>query len=156
MTDPFVILLVEDNPADVRLTQEALKIGKVMHELYVVTDGAEAMTFLHKRDRYVMAPRPELILLDLNLPRKDGREVLVEIKSNPLLTSIPVIILTASQADKDILATYDSYANGYIVKPVAVEQFFATLKNIKDYWMSVVMLPPKESWKKQALVKAER
>jgi chemotaxis family two-component system response regulator Rcp1 len=156
MTDPFVILLVEDNPADVRLTQEALKIGKVMHELYVVTDGAEAMTFLHKRDRYVMAPRPELILLDLNLPRKDGREVLVEIKSNPLLTSIPVIILTASQADKDILATYDSYANGYIVKPVDVEQFFATLKNIKDYWMSVVMLPPKESWKKQTLVKAER
>jgi chemotaxis family two-component system response regulator Rcp1 len=156
MTDPFVILLVEDNPADVRLTQEALKIGKVMHELVVVTDGAEAMTFLHKRDRYVMAPRPELILLDLNLPRKDGWEVLVEIKSNPLLTSIPVIILTASQADKDILATYDSYANGYIVKPVAVEQFFATLKNIKDYWMSVVMLPPKESWKKQTLVKAER
>ena len=145
MAGDFVIMLVEDNPADVRLTQEALRNGKVMHELLVATDGVQALAFLRNEDPYTDVPRPDLIFLDLNLPRKNGHEVLVEIKSDPALMSIPVIILTTSQSDEDILASYDAYANGYIVKPVDVEQFFAIIRNIKNYWMSVVVLPPKNS-----------
>jgi chemotaxis family two-component system response regulator Rcp1 len=145
MAGDFVIMLVEDNPADVRLTQEALRNGKVIHELLVATDGVQALAFLRNEDPYTDVPRPDLIFLDLNLPRKNGHEVLVEIKSDPALMSIPVIILTTSQSDEDILASYDAYANGYIVKPVDVEQFFAIIRNIKNYWMSVVVLPPKNS-----------
>ena len=141
MAETFHLLLVEDNPADVRLTQEALKNGKVLHKLHVVQDGIEAMAFLHQLPPFEEAPRPDLILLDLNLPKKDGREVLAEIKTNPKLRSIPVVILTTSQADEDILKTYDLHANGYIVKPVDIEQFFAIIKNIKEFWLSVVELP---------------
>jgi len=143
MADLFTILLVEDNPADVRLTQEALKNGKVKHNLYVVTDGVEAMEFLRREGVYPDAPRPDIILLDLNMPRKDGREVLAEIRANPELTGIPVVILTTSQDEADILNTYDQFANGYIVKPVDLEQFFTIIKSLKQFWMSIVKLPPR-------------
>ena len=143
MADLFTILLVEDNPADVRLTQEALKNGKVQHELYVVTDGVEAMEFLRREGAYPDVPRPDIILLDLNMPRKDGREVLADIRANPELTGIPVIILTSSQSEADIFNTYDQHANGYIVKPVDLEQFFTILKGLKQFWMSIVRLPPR-------------
>jgi chemotaxis family two-component system response regulator Rcp1 len=149
MAADFVILLVEDNPADVRLTQEALRNGRVGHELHVVTDGVQALAFLRNEGLYAAAPQPDLILLDLNLPRKNGHEVLVEIKSDPTLMRIPVIILSTSQADDDVLESYNAYANGYIVKPADVEQFFAIIKNIKNYWMSIVVLPPKNSKRPQ-------
>ena len=142
MNSLFVILLVEDNSADVRLTREALVNGKVQHELHVARDGVEAMAFLRHHGAFHKAPRPDMILLDLNLPRKDGREVLAEIKADPDLRSIPVIILTTSQADEDILKTYNLHANGYIVKPVDLEQFFRIIKQIKEFWMSIVVLPP--------------
>jgi two-component system, chemotaxis family, response regulator Rcp1 len=145
MDDQFIILLVEDNSADVRLTQEALTNGKVVHELFVVKDGVECMAFLNRDEPYNQAPRPDLILLDLNMPRKDGRETLAEIKSTPELMRIPVIILTTSQAEEDIARTYDLHANGYIIKPVDIEQFFAKIKDLKKFWMSIVMLPPKKA-----------
>ena len=142
MEELFNILLVEDNPADVRLTQEALKNGKIKHQLQVVEDGVDALALLRRQAPYTHAMRPDIILLDLNLPRKDGREVLAEIKADPDLRSIPVIILTTSQADEDILKTYNLHANGYIVKPVDLEQFFRIIKQIKEFWMSIVVLPP--------------
>jgi two-component system, chemotaxis family, response regulator Rcp1 len=142
MEELFNILLVEDNPADVRLTQEALKNGKIQHQLQVVEDGVDALALLRRQAPYTHAMRPDIILLDLNLPRKDGREVLAEIKADPDLRSIPVIILTTSQADEDILKTYNLHANGYIVKPVDLEQFFRIIKQIKEFWMSIVVLPP--------------
>jgi chemotaxis family two-component system response regulator Rcp1 len=145
MDNPFVILLVEDNPADVRLTREALVNGKVQHELHVARDGAEAISFLQRQGSFQQAPRPDLILLDLNLPRKDGREVLAEIKANPDLRSIPVIILSSSEAEEDVLKAYGLHANGYIVKPVDLDQFFRVVKQIKDFWMSIVVLPHHES-----------
>jgi two-component system, chemotaxis family, response regulator Rcp1 len=145
MRDQFIILLVEDNPADVRLTREALINGKVQHELHVAKDGVEAMDFLQRKSPYEKVPRPDLILLDLNLPRKDGREVLAEIKADADLTRIPVIILTTSQAEEDILKTYNLYANGYIIKPVNLEQFFRVIKQIKEFWMLIVQLPAHES-----------
>ena len=120
MNDQFIILLVEDNPADVRLTQDALLSGEVIHELHVVKDGVEAMAFLRHDEPYTQMPRPDL-------------------------ARIPVIVLTTSQADEDIIRAYDLYANGYIIKPVDIEQFFATIKNLKEFWMEIVMLPPKES-----------
>lgn len=138
------ILLVEDNPADVRLTREALKDGKILNNLNVVNDGVEAMTFLHHQGKYKDAPRPDLILLDLNLPKKDGREVLADIKSDDRLKSIPVVILTISKADEDILKTYRLYANCYITKPVDLDQFIKVTKSIEDFWLSIVKLPPKE------------
>jgi len=138
----FRILLVEDNPADVRLTQEALANGKIQHELIVAKDGVEALAFLHREPPYTQAERPDIILLDLNLPKKDGKEVLAEIKADADLRSIPVVILTTSQAEEDILLSYDLHTNGYIVKPVDIEQFFAIIKKIKQFWMSVVQLPP--------------
>jgi two-component system, chemotaxis family, response regulator Rcp1 len=141
MIDLFIILLVEDSPGDVRLTQEALVNGKVQHELHIARDGVEAISFLRRKGTFRKAPRPDLILLDLNLPRKDGREVLKEIKADPKLRSIPVIILTCSEAEEDILKTYDLHANGYIVKPVNLEQFFKIIKQIKKFWLSIVMLP---------------
>jgi CheY-like chemotaxis protein len=142
MDELFNILLVEDNPADVRLTQEALKNGKIQHQLQVVEDGVYAMALLRRQAPYTHAMRPDMILLDLNLPRKNGREVLAEIKADPELLRIPVIILTSSQAEEDILKTYDLHANGYIVKPVDLEQFFRIIKQIKEFWMSIVVLPP--------------
>jgi chemotaxis family two-component system response regulator Rcp1 len=136
------ILLVEDNPADVRLTREAMKEGKVLNRMEVVKDGEEAMEFLHRRGEYAEAPRPDIVLLDLNLPRKDGREVLAEIKEDPDLRRIPVVILTSSREDRDILKSYDLHANCYITKPVDLEQFIEVVRSIEDFWLSVVKLPP--------------
>ncbi len=137
------ILLVEDNPADVRLTQEALKDGKLLNTLSVVGDGVEAIAFLRRQGQYTDAPRPDLILLDLNLPKKDGREVLAEIKTDEKLKSIPVVVLTVSKAEEDILKTYTLHANCYITKPVDLDQFITVTQSIEDFWFSVVKLPPK-------------
>jgi chemotaxis family two-component system response regulator Rcp1 len=145
MNTQFVILLVEDNPADVRLTREALLEGKIRHELQVAKDGVAALACLHHQAPFQKAKRPDLILLDLNLPRKDGRAVLEEIKTDPDLRSIPVVVLTSSQSDEDILKTYDLHANGYIIKPVDIEQFFKVIRQIKEFWMSIVLLPAHEA-----------
>ncbi len=136
-----VILLVEDNPGDIRLTEEALKEGKVRNSLHVVMDGEEAMAFLRNEGEYTDAPRPDLILLDLNLPRKDGREVLAEIKDDDDLKCIPVVVLTTSQAEEDVARTYNLHANCYITKPVDLEQFLNVVRSIEDFWLSVVKLP---------------
>ena len=135
------ILLVEDNPGDVRLTIEALKEGKVRNELRVVSDGAEALGFLRREGGYADATRPDLILLDLNLPKKDGREVLEEIKADERLKRIPVVILTSSRAEQDVLRSYDLSANCYITKPVDLDQFISVVKSIEDFWLTVVTLP---------------
>jgi len=138
---PIEILLVEDNPGDVRLTLEALKEGKVRNNMSVVPDGVEALAFLRRQGKYSEAPRPDLILLDLNLPKKDGREVLGEIKQDEALKRIPVVVLTTSKAEEDILRSYDLYANCYITKPVDLERFFTVVKSIEDFWLTVVKLP---------------
>ena len=135
------ILLVEDNPGDVRLTMEALKDGKVLNHLSVVEDGVEAIAFLHKEGPYANAPCPDIILLDLNLPKKDGREVLLDIKNHELLKHIPVVVLTSSEADKDVLRTYELHANCYITKPVDLGQFTKIVKSIEDFWLTIVKLP---------------
>lgn len=137
------ILLVEDNPGDVRLTIEALKDAKVHNNLHVAKDGVEAMSFLRREDGHTDAPRPDLILLDLNLPRKDGREVLEEIKGDTGLRRIPVVVLTTSEAERDILKAYNLHANCYITKPVSLEQFITVIKTIEDFWLEIVKLPPK-------------
>jgi len=137
-TTPIEILLVEDNPADVRLTQEALREGKVKNNLSVARDGEEALAFLRREG----APRPDLILLDLNLPRRDGREVLKEIKDDPQLRMIPVVVLTTSAAESDILKSYSLHANCYITKPVDLDQFITVVKSIDDFWLTIVRLPP--------------
>lgn len=136
------ILLVEDNPADVRLTEEALREGKVRNRLNVARDGVEALAFLRREGAFSEAPRPDLILLDLNLPKKDGREVLSEIKRDARLMRIPVVVLTTSSAEVDILKSYELHANCYITKPVDLEQFVQVVKSIDDFWLSVVRLPP--------------
>lgn len=138
------ILLVEDNPGDIRLTQEVFREGKVHSDLSVVTDGVEALAFLQQKGKYVNAPRPNLILLDLNLPKKNGCEVLMEIKADPDLKSIPVVILTTSNASQDILKTYNLHANCYIKKPVDLEQFFTVIRSIENFWLTIVTLPPDE------------
>jgi CheY-like chemotaxis protein len=135
------ILLVEDNPGDVRLTEEAFKEGKVLNKLSVVSNGEEALSFLRRQGHFSAAPRPDVILLDLNLPRKDGREVLAELKGDPDLKRIPVVILTTSSAEKDILATYNLHANCYITKPVDLEQFLEVVKSIESFWLTIVTLP---------------
>jgi two-component system, chemotaxis family, response regulator Rcp1 len=135
------ILLVEDNPGDVRLTMEALKEGKILNEVRVVEDGVEALEFLHRAGKYSDAPRPDLILLDLNLPRKDGREVLAEIKEDESLKKIPVVVLTTSAAERDILRAYNLHANCYITKPVDLEQFIHVVQLIEDFWLTIVKLP---------------
>lgn len=140
---PVEILLVEDSPADVRLTQENFKDSKIRNNLHVVNDGVEAMAFLRREGKYVDAVRPDLILLDLNLPRKDGREVLTEIKGDKELKRIPVVILTMSKADEDIIKTYDLHANCYVTKPIDLEQFVRIVKSIEDFWLSLVKLPPR-------------
>ena len=140
---PIEILLVEDNPGDVRLTREALKDAKMSNLLHVVEDGASALDFLHQRGDYVHAPRPDLILLDLNLPRKNGREVLQEIKEDPRLKIIPVVILTSSQAEEDILGAYSLHANCYLTKPVDFAQLTKIVRTIEDFWLSIVTLPPR-------------
>lgn len=138
------ILLVEDNAPDAKLTVEAFKESKVKNEIIVVEDGIEAMDYLFKRGKYEKAETPDIILLDLNLPKKDGREVLEEIKTNDSLKKIPVIILTTSKAEEDILKTYDLHANCYIPKPVDFEKFLSVVKSIEDFWLTVVKLPPKD------------
>ena len=135
------VLLVEDSPGDVRLTQEAFKDAKVHINLHVASDGAEAMAFLGRQGKHSDVPRPDLILLDLNLPKKDGREVLEEIKKSPALKSIPVVILTTSASDADILRSYTLHANCYITKPVDLDGFLEVVKSIDSFWLSVVKLP---------------
>jgi chemotaxis family two-component system response regulator Rcp1 len=140
---PIVILMVEDNPGDVRLTVEALKEGKVRNILHTVEDGQEAMKFLRRQETYAKAPRPDLVLLDLNLPKKNGRDVLAEIKADTDLRRIPVVILTVSKAEQDIVKTYDLHANCYINKPVDLEQFLTVVQSIENFWLTVVKLPPR-------------
>jgi two-component system, chemotaxis family, response regulator Rcp1 len=137
---PIEILLVEDNPGDVRLTREALKDAKVRNNLSVAMDGVEALAFLRKQGKHVAAVRPDLILLDLNLPKKNGREVLEEIKRDPALQHIPVVILTTSQAEQDVLESYRLRANAYVTKPVDLEQFLRVVGSIEEFWLEIVKL----------------
>jgi CheY-like chemotaxis protein len=135
------ILLIEDSPGDARLAKEALKEGKVKNRLHIVTDGMEATDFLFKRNKYKDAPDPDLIILDLNLPKKDGHEVLAEIKADENLKRIPVVILTISKAEEDILKTYNLHANCYITKPLDLNKFLEVVKSIEDFWLTIVTLP---------------
>lgn len=136
------ILLIEDNPADARLTMEALRDANVKNNLHVMTDGVEAMSFLRREGKYSDAVRPDLILLDLNLPKKNGHEVLLEIKADESLLRIPVVMLTTSSAEKDILAAYDRHVNAYVTKPIDLNDFFTAVKGLEDFWLSIVRLPP--------------
>ena len=140
---PIEILLVEDNDGDVFLTQEALRSAKVTNRLSVVHDGVEAMEFLRQSGKYAQAPRPDLILLDLNMPRMDGREVLAAIKPDPDLRQIPVVVLTSSKAEQDVLRAYDLHANCYIVKPVDFASLIDVVKCVEEFWLTVVHLPPR-------------
>ena len=136
------ILLIEDNPGDVDLAREALETGKVRNTLHVVNDGEAAMAFLRREGTYAGVPRPDLVLLDLNLPKKDGREVLAEIKADPELMRIPVVVLTTSRAEVDILKTYNLHANCFITKPIDLHQFIKVVHAIEDFWFTIVKLPP--------------
>jgi len=138
---PIEILLVEDNPGDVRLTREIFKAARIRNIIHTVEDGVEAMEYLRNQGKYADEARPDLILLDLNLPRKDGREVLAEIKSDDELKRIPIVVLTISKAEEDILKTYSLHANCYITKPVDLDQFIKVVASIEDFWLSVVKLP---------------
>jgi two-component system, chemotaxis family, response regulator Rcp1 len=140
--EPVEILLVEDNPGDYRLTKEALKEGKVYNNLHWAQDGVEAIDFLKRQGRHAKAPRPDIILLDLNLPKKDGREVLSEIKGDEDLRKIPVVILTTSKAEEDVLKSYDLHANCYVTKPVDLDKFIVVVQSIDRFWLTVVTLPP--------------
>lgn len=139
--EPIVILMVEDNPADARLAEEALKDSKIYNRLFRAWDGAEAMDFLHRRGQFASAPRPDIVFLDLNLPRKDGRQVLAEMKQDPDLKRIPVVILTSSDAEQDILRSYELHANCYVTKPVDLDKFTHLVRVIEDFWLSIVKLP---------------
>ena len=138
---PIEILLVEDNPGDVRLAIEALRQSKVRNNLHVARDGVEAVAFLRRDGPHAGAPRPDLMLLDLNLPRRDGREVLADIKADPELHTIPVVILTTSGAEQDVLRSYELQANCYITKPVDLDQFITVVRSIEDFWLTIVTLP---------------
>ena len=138
---PIEILLVEDNPGDARLTLEVFKEAKVLNNLNVAIDGVDALEFLRKQGKYQNAPRPDIILLDLNLPKKDGREVLAEIKADEELKRIPVVVLTTSKAEEDILRTYSLHANCYLTKPVELDAFFELMKSFEQFWLSLVKLP---------------
>jgi CheY-like chemotaxis protein len=140
-TLPIQILLVEDSPGDVRLTQEVLRDARIANDLHVVGDGEAAMSFLRRDGEYADRPRPDLVLLDLNLPRKDGREVLSEINADPELRSIPVIVLTTSEAEQDILRSYQLAANAYITKPIDLNELIAVVRSIETFWLSIVRLP---------------
>jgi two-component system, chemotaxis family, response regulator Rcp1 len=139
------ILMVEDNEADVRLAIEAMKEGKIANRVHVVEDGVEAMQYLRRQGKYAEAPRPDLVLLDLDLPRKDGRQVLAEIKSDPELCAVPVVVLTNSRAEQDIAKSYASHANCYIVKPVNLDGMMEVVRTIERFWVTVVRLPEAES-----------
>ena len=145
MGRPIEILLVEDSPADVRLTEEAFRENRIANNLHVVEDGEAAMAFLRRQGPYVDVPRPDLILLDLNLPRKDGREVLAEIKADDVLKTIPVVVLTPSQAEQDILRSYNLNANCYITKPIDLDQFINVIKAVESFWLTIVTLPPRQN-----------
>lgn len=140
---PVEILLVEDNPADVELTMEALQDGKLLNHISVAQDGMEAMAFLKREAPFGNAPRPDLILLDLNLPRKNGFEVLEEVKSDPKLMQIPVVVLTTSNADRDVVKSYDLKANCYVCKPVELDEFLSFVRSTQEFWLEIVHLPPK-------------
>ncbi len=140
--DPIEILLVEDSPDDVELTLEVLKETKFRNKIHIVEDGEAAMAFLRKQGQYANAPRPDLVLLDLNLPRRDGREVLAEIKEDPDLKIIPVVVLTTSQAEEDVLRAYGHHANCYISKPLDLDQFVKVVRSIESFWLAIVKLPP--------------
>ncbi len=140
--EPAQLLLVEDNPGDVRLTKEAFKQGRIENDLHTVSDGSEALAFLKRRGEYEDAPRPDLVLLDLNLPRTDGEEVLEQLKDDPKLRSIPVIVLTSSRAEEDIARSYELHANAYLTKPVDPDEFIETVRAFEKFWFSVVRLPP--------------
>ena len=142
-THSFDILLVEDNPADADLTREGLLDGRLLHTLHHVTDGVQALRFLRREGEFANTPTPDLILLDLNLPKKDGREVLHTIKEDPQLRRIPVVILTSSQAESDIVKSYDLHANCYMCKPVDLTRFLETVRKIEEFWLTVVRLPPR-------------
>jgi CheY-like chemotaxis protein len=139
---PIEILLVEDSPDDIVLTIEALKDGKVRNHISVVEDGEEAMAFLRRQGQHGTAPRPDLILLDLNLPKKGGKEVLAEVKQDPNLKRIPVVIMTTSKEEKDVLEAYNCHANCYVTKPVDLDQFIGVVRSIENFWLTVVKLPP--------------
>ena len=141
---PIEILMADDNQGDVRLALEALKGAKVKNNIHVVEDGMEAMAFLRKEGKYAKMPRPDIFLLDLNMPKKDGREVLAELKADPELKCIPVVILTVSQAEEDIIKSYNLHANCYISKPVDLDQFIKIVKSLEDFWFTIVKLPPHE------------
>jgi CheY-like chemotaxis protein len=140
---PIEVLLVEDDPGDVLMTQEAFEEHKVRNNLAVVNDGTEAIAYLRREGQYADVGRPDLVLLDLNLPRRDGREVLAEIKNDPDLRQIPVVVLTTSQADEDILRSYQLHANAYVTKPVDFDRFIAVVRQIDEFFVSVVKLPPR-------------
>ena len=142
---PIEILMVEDSPTDVLMAREALQQAKLLNNLSVTENGVEAMAFLRKEGRYSGAPRPDLIFLDLNMPRKDGREVLQELKADPQLKLIPVVILTTSKAEQDIVKSYGLHANCYITKPVDFERFAEVVQTVQDFWFTVVTLPPSDS-----------
>jgi len=140
--DAVEILLAEDNPGDVKLTEKALEQGHIINNLHVVTDGVEAMQFLRQEGEYADKPRPDLVLLDLNMPRKDGKEVLKDVKDDPDLRRIPIVVLTSSEAEEDIVRSYDLHANAYLTKPVDFSGFLDIVEHIEDFWLSVVKMPP--------------
>jgi CheY-like chemotaxis protein len=144
---PVEILLVEDNLGDARLTEEALKEGKIRNNLHHVKDGVEALAFLRRQGGYAGAPTPDIVLLDLNLPKKDGRQVLAEMKADEALKTIPVVVLTTSEAEQDILRSYELHANCYVTKPVDLEKFISIVRAIEDFWLAVVKLPPNQAAK---------
>jgi CheY-like chemotaxis protein len=141
--DPIEILLAEDNPGDVRLTEKALDHGNIINNLHVVENGVEAIAFLRQEGEYADKPRPDLVLLDLNMPKKDGREVMEDMKDDPSLRRIPVVVLTSSEAEEDVVRSYELNANAYLTKPVDFDGFVDIVKRIEDFWFSVVKMPPK-------------
>ncbi len=141
LAKPIDILMVEDNAGDARLAEEAFKESKMMNKLHRVKDGVEALAFVRRTDEFTDAPRPDIILLDLNLPKKDGRQVLEELKNDPDLKTIPVVVLTTSEAEQDILKSYELHANCYITKPVDLDKFMGIVKRLEDFWLSIVKLP---------------
>ena len=140
--EPVEILLAEDNPGDVRLTEKALEQGKIVNNLHVVEDGVEAMKYLRQEGEYEDSPRPDLMLLDLNMPRMDGQEVLEEMSEDPILRRIPVVVLTSSEAEEDIVQSYELNANAYLTKPVDFEGFMDVIGSVEEFWLAVVKLPP--------------
>jgi two-component system, chemotaxis family, response regulator Rcp1 len=138
---PVQILIVEDNPADARLVREVMRDSKVLNEIHWVADGVEALAFLHREGKYSTAPRPNLIFLDLNMPRKDGREVLQSVKADPSLRQIPIVVMTSSQAEEDVARAYDQHANCYVRKPIDFDQFHQVVKNLENFWFATVELP---------------